>query len=215
MSYALTITIAISTLLIFTLKTDGGVLPTSRNLKLSEVEWNNYNYREPTGSGTYAFGYEVEDPQSSNVQYRNEEKHPNGSVTGSYGYLMPDGNVQTVNYIADENGYRASVKVLPRGNIKPVQLGASENVLFDFSANLPPKTPKSTGSSVIRQINQQFPYNVPTYISAHLENQNGLLEHHRSNWNPYFSGDSRTPVTFSNNQLLRENYHSVLSNPRS
>lgn len=96
----------ISTLLIFTLKTDGGVLPTSRNLKLSEVEWNNYNYREPTGSGTYAFGYEVEDPQSSNVQYRSEEKHPNGSVTGSYGYLMPDGNVQTVNYIADENGYR-------------------------------------------------------------------------------------------------------------
>lgn len=70
------------------------------------MQWNDYNYRQPEGEGTYAFGYDIEDGATSNVQYRNEERHANGTVTGSYGYLMPDGNVMTVNYVADKDGYR-------------------------------------------------------------------------------------------------------------
>ncbi|GJQ86701.1 hypothetical protein Trydic_g14775 [Trypoxylus dichotomus] len=196
--------IAVCVALIFLIPTHtvyGAVITTSKNARLSEVDWNNYNYREPTGAGTYAFGYEVEDPETSNVQYRNEEKHSNGSITGSYGYLMPDGNVQEVNYIADENGYRASVKIVPRNNLKPVQLGVPENTLFDFSSNIPPRPSKSIGSAIIpgntQQLNQQFPYNVPNYISTHLETPNPLLENERRYRRP--PNNFRLPVTFGSN----------------
>lgn len=36
-------------------------------------------------------------------------------MQGSYSYTGPDGILYTVNYIADENGYRAEGKHLPRG----------------------------------------------------------------------------------------------------
>ncbi|KAJ3653406.1 hypothetical protein Zmor_012660 [Zophobas morio] len=81
--------------------------------RLSLVDWNSYNYHEPQGPGTYAFGYDIDDASSNNVQFRNEERHPNGTVTGSYGYVAPDGNVRVVNYIADQNGYRfKSVEII-------------------------------------------------------------------------------------------------------
>lgn len=101
----------VSILLTAIISIHGGVLTAPRHPRLSEAEWNNYHYKDPTGPGTYAFGYEVQDTQTSNVQYRNEEKHPNGSVTGNYGLLLPDGNVQTVNYIADQDGYRYCFKI--------------------------------------------------------------------------------------------------------
>ncbi|XP_044752120.1 uncharacterized protein LOC123312016, partial [Coccinella septempunctata] len=97
------------TLCFCVLPRDGAIIPLrDRKGKLSLVEWTDYNYREPEGYGTYAFGYEIEDPENNNVQFRNEEKLANGSVVGSYGYLEPNGDVFLVTYIADERGYRAS-----------------------------------------------------------------------------------------------------------
>lgn len=74
--------------------------------RLSLVDWDQYSTREEDGPGTYSFGYDIEDPETNNIQTRSEERYPNGTVVGSYGYVQPDGTVMLVNYIADENGYR-------------------------------------------------------------------------------------------------------------
>lgn len=58
------------------------------------------------GPGTYAFGYDLEDPKTGNIQFRQEEKYMNGTVVGSYGYVDPDGNARITHYVADEDGYR-------------------------------------------------------------------------------------------------------------
>lgn len=58
------------------------------------------------GPGTYAFGYEIEDAETKNVQFRDEERLANGTVRGSYGVLYPDDTLQITKYIADKLGYR-------------------------------------------------------------------------------------------------------------
>lgn len=90
--------------------------------RLSLADWESYSLRDHEGPGTYAFGFDVEDPETNNIQTRNEERYPNGTVVGSYGYVQPDGSVVLVNYVADENGYRANVETNPRGQLKPVKI---------------------------------------------------------------------------------------------
>lgn len=81
--------------------------PSSRQPRDSIVlDYSNYNAFQPQGAGSYSFGYEIEDPEYHNVQYRDEERQPNGTVTGSYGWVKPDGNIIMIKYIADDKGYR-------------------------------------------------------------------------------------------------------------
>ncbi|KAH1013875.1 hypothetical protein HUJ04_002802 [Dendroctonus ponderosae] len=77
-------------------------------LSLADVA-TSYNIREPEGPDTYAFGYDINDPDTENVQFRDEERKPDGSVVGKYGWLGMDGTAYIVNYVADSRGYRASV----------------------------------------------------------------------------------------------------------
>jgi hypothetical protein len=58
------------------------------------------------GPGTYAFGYEIEDIVTGNIQFRDEVKLRNGTVKGSYGVLLPDDTLHVTRYIADHLGYR-------------------------------------------------------------------------------------------------------------
>lgn len=93
--------------------------------RLSQAEHPSYNIIAPNGKsvelisklsltklfsllgpGTYAFGYEIEDPATKNVQFRDEKKLRNGTVIGSYGVLFPDDTLQITKYIADQFGYR-------------------------------------------------------------------------------------------------------------
>ncbi|CAH0557216.1 unnamed protein product [Brassicogethes aeneus] len=94
--------------------------PLSSNPRLSLADWNNYNLHEPNGPGTYAFGFDIEDPDTGNAQFRNEEKHANGSVTGSYGYMDPDGVARITHYIADAGGYRSFHEESPINLLKPI-----------------------------------------------------------------------------------------------
>ncbi|XP_034824749.1 cuticle protein 16.8-like [Maniola hyperantus] len=84
------------------------VNPAPRYKRLSLAsQMPSYYYTNIDGHpGTYAFGYNVFDPDTGNTQYRSEEKYPNGTVVGSYGYIDPRGRSRRVDYEADEKGYR-------------------------------------------------------------------------------------------------------------
>lgn len=81
-------------------------MPLLKQDSITLADWTNYNTFEPEGPGTYSFGYDIEDPEKDNIQFRDEQRFPNGTVKGSYGYLRPDGMVQIVHYTADKEGYR-------------------------------------------------------------------------------------------------------------
>ncbi|KAH8365513.1 hypothetical protein KR093_001581, partial [Drosophila rubida] len=65
---------------------------------------SNYFLHQPYGPNTYAFGYEVEDAQTGNVQFRDERRYANGSIAGSFGYVRPDARIQVTRYKADADG---------------------------------------------------------------------------------------------------------------
>lgn len=80
-----------------------------RNVPPNVLVTNNYpsyNIINAHGPGTYAFGYEIEDRLTGNLQFRDEEKLSDGTVRGAYGVLLPNGEVIVTKYIADGMGYR-------------------------------------------------------------------------------------------------------------
>ncbi|CAD7080731.1 unnamed protein product [Hermetia illucens] len=96
-------------------------LPTA---PVTYAQFPSYNIQEPNGPGTYAFGFEFEDPASGNIQFRDEERLANGTVRGSYGYVRPDGMLTLTRYWDDGTGYRSETETFNRvegpGFIHPV-----------------------------------------------------------------------------------------------
>ncbi|KAL0840197.1 hypothetical protein ABMA28_015487 [Loxostege sticticalis] len=94
--------------LICSLGSQARVLTSQRQSRLSLAEpMPSYYFTNIDGHpGTYAFGYDVQDPQTGNTQFRTEERYPNGTVVGSYGYVDASGRPHRYRYVADERGYR-------------------------------------------------------------------------------------------------------------
>lgn len=96
-----------------------------------------------TGPNTYAFGYQIEDAATGNVQFRDERRYLNGSVEGSYGYLRPDDLIQVTRYRADEKGgYSAHTQSYAPGDplkdtVWPAQTSALPELLSNTN-KLPP-----------------------------------------------------------------------------
>ncbi|XP_046752683.1 uncharacterized protein LOC124415962 [Diprion similis] len=89
-----------------------------REGRLSEAEFSSYNFKDPNGPGTYAFGYDNVVDAEGNEQFRNEEKLQNGTVLGEYGYTdKKSKKIVRVTYSADVRGYRAKTEVLPLDDI--------------------------------------------------------------------------------------------------
>ncbi|XP_073843581.1 uncharacterized protein [Musca autumnalis] len=63
------------------------------------------------GPNTYAFGFEVHDKATGNIQFRDEKRFGNGSIKGSYGYVKPDGSVTVTHFRADKDqGYSSQTE---------------------------------------------------------------------------------------------------------
>lgn len=77
----------------------------------------------------FAWGYDINDGYGT-TQYHKENGDEYGKRTGSYGYMDAYGVYRHVNYVADENGFRATVKTNEPGtaNESPadVELSAEE-----------------------------------------------------------------------------------------
>lgn len=65
----------------------------------------------------YSFSYVTDDEQGTRTS-REETSDESGAVRGSYSYTDPDGVFRTVEYIADQDGYRATVKTNEPGTAK-------------------------------------------------------------------------------------------------
>ncbi|EDS28493.1 conserved hypothetical protein [Culex quinquefasciatus] len=133
-------------------------LPRNLDPRLQTIEFPSYNIPNPYGPGTYAFGYEIEDPATGNVQFRDEEKLQNGTVRGSYGYLQPDGNVIRTRFIADLYGYRANTEIRQ----------ANGQVIASIPTHETMETQASNQDNVVAEPANQYPtYSMPpTYSPA-------------------------------------------------
>ncbi|XP_058123347.1 uncharacterized protein LOC131294449 [Anopheles ziemanni] len=135
--------------------------------RIQSLENPMYNFVDPYGPGTYAFGYEIEDPQSGNLQFRDEEKLKNGTVRGSYGYMQPDGSVIITNFVADDGGYRAKTEIRR----------ANGQTVASFPTQMPSRSPQDR---YFPAYDQQASTNNPAIVAA-------LQQQHHINLNPTYN----------------------------
>ncbi|XP_053956096.1 uncharacterized protein LOC128861745 [Anastrepha ludens] len=103
---------------------------------------SSYFQRDPYGPDTYAFGFEVNDNRTGNVQFRDERRYVNGSVEGSFGHVRPDGRVIVTHFLSDnERGFLHDTRTFEAGEHEKWQ------------AHWPTKRP---------DIHMQRPHDMPT-----------------------------------------------------
>ncbi|UXI22453.1 Glutamate receptor ionotropic kainate 3 [Sarcoptes scabiei] len=74
-------------------------------------------YEEPhPAPEPYNFQYAANDEYGNN-QYRNEEQDKSGVIRGSYGYTDANGLYRVVDYVADDDGFRASIRTNEPGGL--------------------------------------------------------------------------------------------------
>ncbi|KAH8234735.1 hypothetical protein KR032_002370, partial [Drosophila birchii] len=138
---------------------------------------SHYFLREPYGPNTYAFGYEIDDPQTHNTQFREERRFVNGSIQGSYGYARPDGVIQVTQYTADEQkGYSAQMHSFKEGDVRVKAVWPTQrpDILVDRSKMESPANitwdPKSHLNVSVS--------NVADHVAKQLKEQHGLDLNH-------------------------------------
>ena len=67
------------------------------------------NYNLQFAPKPYGFGYEAPD-EMGNTHFRQEQGDASGNVQGSYGYRDQQGLYRQVQYMANEGGFKASIK---------------------------------------------------------------------------------------------------------
>ncbi|EAT36403.1 AAEL011501-PA [Aedes aegypti] len=130
--------------------------PNSVEQRLQSIEYPSYNIPNPYGPGTYAFGYEIEDPQTGNVQFRDEEKLQNGTVRGSYGYMQPDGSVIITRFLADLLGYRATTEIRRADGQTVASFPGRSPITYNPALNPDYINPQYSAAILSHIKNQQF-----------------------------------------------------------
>ncbi|ALC43884.1 CG34462, partial [Drosophila busckii] len=123
-------------------------------------KWSNYFLHEPYGPHTYAFGYELQDKATGNVQFRDERRYLNGSLEGSYGYVRPDGLVQVTRYRADEaSGYLAQTQTFAAG----------EEGNLEATPHWPTKRPDLFREQHVRQPAQNVSWDAKQHLNVSVD----------------------------------------------
>ncbi|XP_050514576.1 uncharacterized protein LOC114334953 isoform X2 [Diabrotica virgifera virgifera] len=140
------------------------------------LDYSNYNSFQPNGQGTYSFGYEIEDPDTQNIQFRDEERKADGTIIGSYGWVKPDGNIIMVR--ASVEGSEGESKRY--GEIEPNDLDfPKENPILEHAIeSLKYMNRPSTHEKHLRPIDQNFNFqeiNSHNGESEYLYDPNFLL----------------------------------------
>eukprot|EP00099_Drosophila_melanogaster_P001876 NP_001097548.1 uncharacterized protein Dmel_CG34462 [Drosophila melanogaster] len=137
----------------------------------------NYFVHEPYGPNTYSFGYEINDPQTQNSQFREEKRFVNGSIQGSYGYARPDGRIEVTKYMAKEDGgYSAQIQIFKAGDEKVKSVWPTErpDILVERSKSDAPSNitwdPKSHLNVTVSH--------VADHVAQQLKQQHGLDLNH-------------------------------------
>lgn len=108
----------------------------------------------------YSFGYETEHDDGS-TSTRQESSDANGAVRGSYSYRDADGLFRTVDYVADENGFRATVRSnepgMARGDPDPADVNLEvepvpDNVVQKYSSQRLQSTARTVTPIVVRTV---------------------------------------------------------------